>query len=349
MKQLNSDTFQELHHAPKEYCRESGPLNSKEGSFPALLNGLELVAAALAALALLNSLLSLSIVSSPLSILSNRAYIEVDIRNWPDDGDLTYILTPADDPERIVASGEIFSDPQDLELGGLTSETEYILTFFHNDEVVGDYSFSTGSDQPIPTNPTTEPTTSPTTIPTTAPTTIPTTEPTTAPTTEPITVPTAPPATKPTDPPETEPNPEPSPITGTAQVLDVSEWGVDGELYGYVFLEQHTFTDVSEPSEIKITQGEEYLIENYEEYYDPATKTLTVTFGDSLIAPGEEVTSLVSVTFSDGSVGESTEVLRTPDFSSLDLSISHNTTDCAMWIFSSAVPVFFPVLVPSRI
>lgn len=327
MKQLNSDTFQELHHAPKEYCRESGPLNSKEGSFPALLNGLELVAAALAALALLNSLLSLSIVSSPLSILSNRAYIEVDIRNWPDDGDLTYILTPADDPERIVASGEIFSDPQDLELGGLTSETEYILTFFHNDEVVGDYSFSTGSDQPLPTNPTTEPTTSPTTIPTTAPTTVPTTEPTTAPTTEPVTVPTAPPATKPTDPPETEPNPEPSPITGTAQVLDVSEWGVDGELYGYVFLEQHTFTDVSEPSEIKITQGEEYLIENYEEYYDPATKTLTVTFGDSLIAPGEEVTSLVSVTFSDGSVGESTEVLRTPDFSSLDLSISHNTTD----------------------
>ena len=90
-------------------------------------------------------------------------------------------------------------------------------------------------------------------------------------------------------------------------------------------------------------------MKNYEEYYDPATKTLTVTFGDSLIAPGEEVTSLVSVTFSDGSVGESTEVLRTPDFSSLDLSISHNTTDCAMWIFSSAVPVFFPVLVPSRI
>ena len=74
----------------------------------------------------------------------------------------------------------------------------------------------------------------------------------TAPTTEPVTVPTAPPATKPTDPPETEPNPEPSPITGTAQVLDVSEWGVDGELYGYVFFEQHTFTDVSEPSEIKI-------------------------------------------------------------------------------------------------
>lgn len=330
MKQLNSDTFQELHHAPKEYCRESGPLNSKEGSFPALLNGLELVAAALAALALLNTLLSLSIVSSPLSILSNRAYIEVDVRNWPDEGDLTYILTPADDPERILTSGEIFSDPQDLELGGLTSETEYILTFFHNDEVVGDYSFSTGSDQPIPTNPTTEPTTSPTTIPTTAPTTVPTTEPTTAPTTEPVTVPTAPPATKPTDPPETKPNPEPSPITGTAQVLDVSERGADGELYGYVFLEQHTFTDVPEPSEIKITQGGEFLIETYEEYYDPATKTLTITFGDSggsIIPPGKAVTSLVSVTFSDGSVGESTEVLRTPDFSSLDLSISHNTTD----------------------
>ena len=330
MKQLNSDTFQELHHAPKEYCRESGPLNSKEGSFPALLNGLELVAAALAALALLNTLLSLSIVSSPLSILSNRAYIEVDVRNWPDEGDLTYILTPADDPERILTSGEIFSDPQDLELEGLTSETEYILTFFHNDEVVGDYSFSTGSDQPMPTNPTTEPTTSPTTIPTTAPTTVPTTEPTTAPTTEPVTVPTAPPATKPTDPPETEPNPEPSPITGTAQVLDVRDLSVDSILYGFIFVEQHTFTNVPEPSEIKITQGGEYLIEKYEEYYDPVTKTLTVTFGDSggsIIPPGEAVTSLVSVTFSDGSVGESTEVLRAPKFNSLDLSISHNTTD----------------------
>lgn len=330
MKQLNSDTFQELHHAPKEYCRESGPLNSKEGSFPALLNGLELVAAALAALALLNTLLSLSIVSSPLSILSNRAYIEVDVRNWPDEGDLTYILTPADDPERILTSGEIFSDPQDLELEGLTSETEYILTFFHNDEVVGDYSFSTGSDQPIPTNPTTEPTTSPTTIPTTAPTTVPTTEPTTAPTTEPVTVPTEPPATKPTDPPETEPNPEPSPITGTAQVLDVQDLSVDSILYGFIFVEQHTFTNVPEPSEIKITQGEEYLIEKYEEYYDPATKTLTITFGDSggsIIPPGEAVTSLVSVTFSDGSVGESTEVLCAPKLNSLDLSISHNTTD----------------------
>lgn len=335
MKQLNSDTFQELHHAPKEYCRESGPLNSKEGSFPALLNGLELVAAALAALALLNTLLSLSIVSSPLSILSNRAYIEVDVRNWPDEGDLTYILTPADDPERILTSGEIFSDPQDLELEGLTSETEYILTFFHNDEVVGDYSFSTGSDQPIPTNPTTEPTTSPTTIPTTAPTTVPTTEPTTvpttepttAPTTEPVTVPTAPPATKPTDPPETEPNPEPSPITGTAQVLDVRDLSVDGILYGFIFVEQHTFTNVPEPSEIKITQGGEFLIETYEEYYDPATKTLTITFDDSIIPPGEAVTSLVSVTFSDGSVGESTEVLCAPKFNSLDLSISHNTTD----------------------
>ena len=332
MKQLNSDTFQELHHAPKEYCRESGPLNSKEGSFPALLNGLELVAAALAALALLNTLLSLSIVSSPLSILSNRAYIEVDVRNWPDEGDLTYILTPADDPERILTSGEIFSDPQDLELEDLTSETEYILTFFHNDEVVGDYSFSTGSDQPIPTNPATEPTTSPTTIPTTAPTTVPTTEPTTAPPPEPATVPTAPPATKPPDPPETEPEPEPepSPITGTAQVLDVQDRGVDGILYGFIFVEQHTFTDVPEPSEITITQGGEYLIEKYEEYYDPATKTLTITFGDSggsIIPPGEAVTSLVSVTFSDGSVGESTEVLRAPKFNSLDLSIFHNTTD----------------------
>lgn len=329
MKQLNSDTFQELHHAPKEYCRESGPLNSKEGSFPALLNGLELVAAALAALALLNTLLSLSIVSSPLSILSNRAYIEVDVRNWPDEGDLTYILTPADDPERILTSGEIFSDPQDLELEGLTSETEYILTFFHNDEVVGDYSFSTGSDQPTPTNPTTEPTTSPTTIPTTAPTTVPTTEPTTAPTTEPVTVPTTPPTTRPTNPPEPEPEPEPepSPITGTAQVLDVYKLGADGELYGFIFFEQHTFTDVPEPSEIKITQGGEYLIENYGEYYDPATKTLTITFGDSLIPPGEAVTSLVSVTFSDGSVGESTEVLCAPKFNSLDLSISPSATD----------------------
>lgn len=329
MKQLNSDTFQELHHAPKEYCRESGPLNSKEGSFPALLNGLELVAAALAALALLNTLLSLSIVSSPLSILSNRAYIEVDVRNWPDEGDLTYILTPADDPERILTSGEIFSDPQDLELEGLTSETEYILTFFHNDEVVGDYSFSTGSDQPIPTNPTTEPTTSPTTIPTTAPTTVPTTEPTTAPTTEPVTVPTTPPTTRPTNPPEPEPEPEPepSPITGTAQVLDVYKLGADGELYGYVFLEQHTFTDVPEPSEIKITQGGEFLIETYEEYYDPATKTLTITFDDSIIPPGEAVTSLVSVTFSDGSVGESTEVLCAPKFNSLNLSISPSATD----------------------
>ena len=105
---------------------------------------------------------------------------------------------------------------------------------------------------------------------------------------------------------------------------------MDGILYGFIFVEQHTFTNVPEPSEIKITQGGEYLIEKYEEYYDPATKTLTITFGDSggsIIPPGEAVTSLVSVTFSDGSVGESTEVLRAPKFNSLDLSISPSATD----------------------
>lgn len=94
MNNSNQDTFQELHHGYQEYCRESGPLNSKKGSFPAaLLNGLELVAAALAALALVHALLSFSIVASPLSILGDRAYVEVDIHNWPEDGQISYTLS----------------------------------------------------------------------------------------------------------------------------------------------------------------------------------------------------------------------------------------------------------------
>lgn len=323
MKQLNSDTFQELHHAPKEYCRESGPLNSKEGSFPALINGLELVAAALAALALLNALLSLSIVSSPLSILSNRAYIEVDVRNWPDEGDLTYILTPADDPERIVTSGEIFSDPQDLELDGLTSDTEYILTFFHKDEVIGNYTFSTDSSSTVPTEPVTEPSTAPTTLPTTEPTTAPTTEPTTVPTTEPTTVPTTPPATRPTDPPEPEPepDPEPSPIEGEAQVVDVWGFLVDDKLHGYIFSEKHTFTDVPKPLEIEVIQGLGHPIMEYEASYDSDTKTLTISFIGDILNSGERIVSHVSVTFSDGSVGESSLLLCTPKIEYLDLTI----------------------------
>ena len=84
VKGVNPDSFQELHNDVQEYCLSSGPLNSKERTFPAaLLNGLELVAAALAALALIGSLLSFFIVSSPLSILGSSMEIRVDVHNLP--------------------------------------------------------------------------------------------------------------------------------------------------------------------------------------------------------------------------------------------------------------------------
>ena len=363
MNNSNQDTFQELHHGYQEYCRESGPLNSKKGSFPAaLLNGLELVAAALAALALVHALLSFSIVASPLSILGDRAYLEVDIHNWPEDGQISYTLSSVHAPDEIIASGTLFSDPQDLEFTGLDSETEYILSFFLNGEKVDDYGFWTGPGDQLPRIPTvpstTESTTQPATEPTTEPTTVPTTEPTTEPTTVPTTVPTEPvpqPTVRPTQPePEPEPTPEPTteptteptvpaptPLPGAPSVENIYVFGVDG-IDRYYFFEKHKFTGiVSAPNyqDIVITQtfsnGWEAPIEEYELEYDPEAQTLAVTFMGYSMELGEGATSIVSLTLPSGETIESTQVIRTPSFDSLSIDdVRRNPEDPTELIFT---------------
>ena len=100
MKRTNQDVFQKLRDKERVYCLTSGPLNSKTSTFSAvLLIGLNLVAAALAALAIPGYSLSFYIVSSPVSISGSSIEIPVNVHNMPEDGQLSYGLSPALYPE----------------------------------------------------------------------------------------------------------------------------------------------------------------------------------------------------------------------------------------------------------
>lgn len=154
MKGTNQETFQELHNDAQEYCLSSGPLNSKARTFPAaLLNGLELVAAALAAMALTSSMLRFFIVSSPLSVMGSSMEIRVNVHNMPEDEQLRYVLSPAHDPQEVLEEGVLREGLQDLRFQGLDGNSPYILYYYLGGELADDYSFVTGPEnqlEPVP-------------------------------------------------------------------------------------------------------------------------------------------------------------------------------------------------------
>lgn len=99
MKRTNQDVFQKLHDKKQEYCLTSRLLNSKTSSFFAvLLIGLDLVAAALAALAIPGYSLSFYIDASPVSILGSSIEILANVHNMPEAGQLIYGLSPVPVP-----------------------------------------------------------------------------------------------------------------------------------------------------------------------------------------------------------------------------------------------------------
>ena len=116
--------------------------------------------------------------------------------------------------------------------------------------------------------------------------------------------------------------PEPVLVEGTAQILNVNSQEVDGILFGYIFYERHTFTDVSEPAEIVISQSGEVIQSGYTSEYAPDSRTLTIEFEGLLLPPGEQATSLVQVDFADGSSGESSATVRSAKLDSLVLTMS---------------------------
>ena len=109
MAAQHKDTFQELHHGEQEYCRRSGPTNPKAGSFPsaALVNGLELASAALAAVGMIVVIAAFYLSYVPLSILDHSALIQVNIFNRPQYALISYSLSPAADPDTVIAEGAL--------------------------------------------------------------------------------------------------------------------------------------------------------------------------------------------------------------------------------------------------
>ena len=337
MEKPNLEAFQELHHNQQEYCRESGPLKSKARTFPkALLNGLELVAAALAAMTLAGSLLSFSVVSSPLSIQSHSADIRLNVRNLPEEGELSYILSMADAPGHILSEGDLHDGLQDLSFQGLYGETQYILKYYIDGELVDHYGFITGPDssphiKPSPSpsaapSPTLRPSPSPKPTPSSTPSPSPSPTPSPSPSPSPTPPPYVPPDPDPV--PTPAPSPEPSPVPGTPQA-SANSFVVDGIVAGYAFNEVHTFENIpSDKNTVEIIYEsfdgelvESSPIDVFESVYDPAAHVLTVTFSSEYLPKGRAGTSLVTVTTETGLKLQSSQTLISPDLDSISTAI----------------------------
>lgn len=145
----------EYFHRAEEFCHKSGPLNRKSVKTPkaAVLNGLELVAAALASLGVLAAAIILYITSSALWISTDSATINANVFNRADGQQVTYVLTLANDPEnRMVAGGILDEDESRLHFTGLASGTTYRITYFTIEEgelvKAGEYEFTTRGEAP---------------------------------------------------------------------------------------------------------------------------------------------------------------------------------------------------------
>ena len=233
MAKYTSDEFQQYHQGDREYCRESGPLKRKAGKFPSaiLMNGLGLASSAVTVAAMVVLLLSLLLTSRVTRIGATEAQIRVDIKNRPEDQVITYILSPADDPEQHLAQGILERDTQVLSFQDLAPDTDYLICYYTQEDGtpsrIGELQFhtlpeTTATTQPgpeaeepsqpviLPTEPAEQVPTEPTELPTEAPTEPAEPQPTETPAEEPTEPSTNPPATEPTEPSVTPPAEEPT-------------------------------------------------------------------------------------------------------------------------------------------
>lgn len=162
------DYWQELHHGEEEYCRRSGPLNSRKISAAKpkntiLANGMGLVTSAAAAIGLAAVIAALYITSAPVMITGNSASVNVNVHNRQENQQVEYVLVKEEDPDIPIESGIIGPDEDQLEFDNLESNTSYVVEYFvENDgerQKVGEFRFTT--DGPVEGGPPTPPTTDP--------------------------------------------------------------------------------------------------------------------------------------------------------------------------------------------
>lgn len=145
--------YQEYHDisGDKEFCRASGPLNAKSGSFPAA--ALQLLSAALATVGLALLIAALGITTALQAIHPTSAEIRVGIQNMEEGERVRYQLTGPGG--KTVASGFLDEKQEHLNFTDLEPGTTYTLHYFGRntediDVLLDTFSFTTDGDKLLP-------------------------------------------------------------------------------------------------------------------------------------------------------------------------------------------------------
>lgn len=320
MTKIDKKRFEEFHENEKEFCRKSGPLNSKKIAAPSAVAKALIMSLVTAATVYTVGFTEIfSFVPSLVNVIENSAIIETQIENIPEDSKIIYELFSSDELDKVILLGDINDESNQIRLEGLDYNTEYIVKFylqskgkkelidninFKVNDLLDDSDVPEAPDEPevpeipdIPENPE---------VP------------------DVPVVPNLPEVPNIPEEPNTPevPDNEETPIeilVGDSRVNHVSTYNQN---QGYIINETHVFTQVlSDAYTINVTQNNEEV--TYEATYDKETETLTVTFDGNPVTYGETSNSKVVVTYEDVSV-ESTNTITTPKLNGITLDVVYN-------------------------
>lgn len=361
----NDPQYSEYHNGEYEYWPTDSAVKSNKIRIPAaVISGLELLAAAAAAVVLMAvSMSTLYATFAPRAIGEYSVVINTNIHNNFSDELIQYLLSPAADPEIICQEGTLPEDENILRLLNLKRATTYLLHLYDQEQnKIGEFEFTTSGDSPggeppqssapvqppedgpAPVDPpaetaatepdSTEETTEPVTEPETEPT-----EPAVRPVTPPPVIydpdpapqpdpqPEPPPAPQPTVPPETEPEEPSDPVAMDPEPIFRYVPNESGTVEGsyFEYTDVHTFENVpADYTVVVMVDGE--ATEAYTADY--TNGTLKITLDQTVVFTGTKSTTTVTVTTGDGTVVESTSKFAPPilDRSNVTLTAGENSS-----------------------
>lgn len=336
----------EFHDGEYEYWPTEGSLNTKSISIPAaLVNGLELLAAAVATGLLALALSTLYIASSPRVISEHYAVINADVFNNSSEQAIQYFLTLEADPDTVLQKGQLEYDENSLSFRHLSSGTTYLLHYYDAEQnKVDQFRFTTPGDpqfpehiQPsLPSEDTPEPTADIAHTDETEATesgTEPTesiTEPTLPENNGPVIVyprptpgPVPPPAPVPTPTPDPEPIPDPpSSIEPILEFEYIEKESGDTLPDRFRCAQIHMFQNVPDADYlIQIEQDGTEIYDYTAEYSEDGS--LIITFVGENVYIGQPSTTTVTVTTSAGTV-QSVSEISPPSLDAVNMTAAEN-------------------------
>ncbi len=344
----------EFHDGEYEYWPTEGSLNTKSISIPAaVVNGLELLAAAVATGLLALALSTLYIASSPRVISEHYAVINADVFNNSSDQAILYFLTLEVDPDTVLQKGRLEYDENSLSFRHLSSGTTYLLHYYDSEQnKVDQFRFTTPGDPQFPehiqpslppeytpeptadivhtdeteaTESDTEPTESitETTLPENNDPEIvyPRPAPGPVPTPAPVPTPTPDPEPEPT----TEPEPIPDPPSSMEPALEfeyIEKESGDTLPDRFRCAQIHMFQNVPDADYlIQIEQDGTEIYDYTAEYSEDGT--LIITFVGENVYIGQPSTTTVTVTTSAGTVQSVSEIFP-PSLDAVNMTVAEN-------------------------